>query len=174
MLFASGILLGIAVLASVLSMHFGPHSHFVSLAAGGVSIAILIAMIATQGGDETIYFILGVDLAIVLGVGFLLKHGFSQKSSFATYNKPSLVSGIAISDLNPIGVVQAGGELWSATSVAGTIKAGSKVDVISSTPVRLEVVATDQVLDPFSDSTYGLTVAKDDQPPDATEIRKEG
>jgi len=149
MLFASGILLGITILVSALSIHFGPHSHFISLASSLASITILGILIATQGGSETIYFILGIDLAISLGIGLLLKHSYTGGSVGSSYRKPFLTAGLAVSDLNPVGVVQAGGEMWSATSMSGIIKAGSQVEIISSTPVRLEVVAKDYIADPF-------------------------
>jgi membrane-bound ClpP family serine protease len=144
-LFASGILLGIAVLALVLGMHFGPHSHLVSVLSVILSTGFLAAILATSGGNGTIYFLLGINLAIIIFSALLLKHEYRQNNTSRHYRKPALINGVAVSDLNPTGVVQAGGELWSATSANGEIKAGSKVDIISSTSVRLEVIAADDV-----------------------------
>ncbi len=167
MLFASGILLGIAALALLLGMHFGPHSHFVSLLSVMASTGFLITLLITSGGDGTIYFLLGLNFAVIGCAEFLLRQAHRQKNSYGHYKKPLLRDGIAVSDLNPVGVVQAGGELWSATSPYGEIKAGSKVDIISSGSVRLEVMAAGENDDPARPVPKSLFRIQDlELPPD--------
>ncbi len=72
---------------------------------------------------------------------------------------PSLrgATGVAITDLTPVGVVQVGGETWSAESVSGPLPAGAPVHAINARGVRLEVwseagtVAEANVLDTKED-----------------------
>ena len=48
-------------------------------------------------------------------------------------------SGVAVTELTPVGVVRVGGENWSAESVSGPLPAGAPVHVLGARGVRLEV-----------------------------------
>lgn len=54
---------------------------------------------------------------------------------------PSLrgATGVAVTELRPMGVVLVGGEAWSAESVSGPLPAGVPVHVLTARGVRLEV-----------------------------------
>jgi membrane-bound ClpP family serine protease len=47
--------------------------------------------------------------------------------------------GVALTDLNPVGVVQLAGETWSAESVSGPLPAGAPVHAVKARGLRLEV-----------------------------------
>ena len=48
-------------------------------------------------------------------------------------------TGVAVTDLTPVGVVQVAGETWSAESVSGPLPAGAPVHALKARGVRLEV-----------------------------------
>jgi len=53
-------------------------------------------------------------------------------------------TGVAVSDLDPMGTVQVRSELWSAVAEEGTIKKGEQVTVIDAKGVRLKVTRKTQ------------------------------
>jgi len=84
-------------------------------------------------------------VALIIGVTFAIIIGFAvraQKSRVRTgVESLAGVSGIAVSDLAPLGQVQAAGELWSAEAEPGSeaIRKGDRVVVVNVEGLRLKV-----------------------------------
>jgi membrane-bound serine protease (ClpP class) len=84
-------------------------------------------------------------VAIVIGGTFAVIVGFAlraQKTRIKTGQESLIgVKGTAVSDLAPLGQVQAAGELWSAEAVPGSgkIRKGDRVEVVNVEGLRLKV-----------------------------------
>jgi len=86
-----------------------------------------------------------IFVAIVIGVTFAIIVGFALRAQ----KKPILTgqeslrfrSGIAVSAVNPVGQVQAAGELWSAEAVPGSgkIRKGDRVEIVKVEGLHLKV-----------------------------------
>ncbi|MEZ0396068.1 MAG: nodulation protein NfeD [Anaerolineales bacterium] len=90
-----------------------------------VPLVILVAMVV------------GATFAVI--VGFALR---AQKTRLRTGRESLIgVTGVAVSDLNPRGQVQAAGELWSAEPAEGRgrIRKGDRVQVVEVEGLRLKV-----------------------------------
>jgi len=144
---AAGLLLGGVLLASLVGFHFGPHSHVV--AAGlGVGVAVWLAVMAITGHSGTVMWTLfSADLVVSAGVGTMAWKGLSNRSLPEwRHGLRSLegAEGIAVTPLDPDGVVRVHGENWSATSSNGPVPKGGTVQVIEASGVRLSVWADDE------------------------------
>lgn len=86
-----------------------------------------------------------VFLALVIGISFAIIVGFAlraQKTRVRTGAESMAgAAGLAVSDVDLTGQVQAAGELWSAEAVAGSepIRHGDRVEVVSVEGLRLKV-----------------------------------
>ncbi len=136
----AGVLLGMVILASLVGLHTGPHAH---LFAGvvGVAAALWFVLMALDGRSAPVLWgLLGADLVIALGVGFTAWKGLTSSAPdgrhFASLES---AEGMALSDLAPEGIVQVRGEQWSAASVNGHVRQGTRVQVLRVRGVRLEV-----------------------------------
>ena len=63
--------------------------------------------------------------------------------------------GVALSDLAPEGIVRVRGEQWTAVSVNGTVPKGTRVQVLRTSGVHLEVWGEDAVATP-GEATFDL------------------
>jgi membrane-bound ClpP family serine protease len=141
----AGILLAIVVLGILAGFHFGPHAHVPAAIAGVLAAAWLISMALLGDAKPLLYMLLGADVAItgLLGVGAVkvLRH----PEAYADRDKPPHSEdgkyGVAETVIDPEGIVQLGGEQWSARSMNGRIEAGAAVQVIRTVGLRLEVWA---------------------------------
>jgi membrane-bound ClpP family serine protease len=139
-----GVLLGLVVVASVLGFHFGPHGHVIGMALGVVAAIWLLIMAATGQSRPLLWVLLGADVAISFGLAAFawngLKFGIRQLPGLSHTNLVG-AEGTAITDLDPAGIVRVRGENWSATSVNGSVPAGTQVQIIEASGVRLNVWA---------------------------------
>jgi len=136
----AGVLLGMVVLASLVGLHTGPHTHlFAGLV--GVAAAVWFVLMAIDGRSAPVLWgLLGADLVIAFGVGYTAWRGLTSSPPDGRHFPPLESSeGVALSDLSPEGIVQVRGEHWSATSVNGNVKEGARVQVLRAQGVRLEV-----------------------------------
>lgn len=138
----TGVLLGLVVLASVIGFHVGPHAH---LAAGvlGVLAAASMVWLAVEGsGSALLWVLFAGDLSMSAGVGYLAWRGLSDRDRQPAEHRlltASRSDGVAISDLDPAGIVRVQGEDWSAVAVNAPVRRGSHVLVVGRGGVRLEV-----------------------------------
>lgn len=136
-----GVLLGLVVVASVFGFHFGPHGHVLAAGLGALAAIWLLIMGATGESRPLLWVLLGADVAISGGLGALAWNGLKFSHSEHHVVGAPLVGaeGVALTDLVPQGIVRIRGESWSASSVNGTAEAGSAVQVIDGSGVRLNV-----------------------------------
>jgi membrane-bound ClpP family serine protease len=138
----AGVLLGLVVLASLIGFHTGPHAHVVAGAAGLAAAAWLVAMAVDGRSSSLLWVLLGADLVVSAGVGVaawsVLAHGTAAGPGYPPARLEA-AEGVALSDLDPEGIVRVGGEQWSAVSVNGTVRRGTGVQVLRAGGVRLEV-----------------------------------
>lgn len=138
----AGILLGLVILGSLLGFHAGPHVHGAAAAIGALAAAWLLIIAAAGSPPSALWVLLSADVVVSGGVGVLAWKGLAHQRRGAPPS-PLLAlegaEGVAISDLNPDGIVRVGGENWSATSVNGSVTAGGAVQVLRTRGVRLEV-----------------------------------
>jgi membrane-bound ClpP family serine protease len=136
----AGVLLGSMVLAAVAGLHAGPHGHGVAAVLGVVAAVWLLVMIAAGRGRPLLFVLLAADLVMSAGLGALTRKGLSDASrSPRRATTPQGAFGVAVKDLDPVGIVRVGGEEWSAEAVNGRIRAGQRVHVISADGIRLQV-----------------------------------
>jgi membrane-bound ClpP family serine protease len=141
----AGVLIGLLVLASLVSFHTGPHAHVVAAAVGLLAAAWFVLMAVDGHSAPVLWALLGADLVISLGVGIMAWSGFSRHTlpaeGTAMQHLSSLESaeGVAVSDLSSEGIVRIHGEEWTAVSVNGTVRAGTRVQVLRAAGVHLEV-----------------------------------
>lgn len=138
----AGVLLGAVLLASVAGFHVGPHAHVVAAVIGVVAAGWLILMAATGYSATVLWVLLGADVIVAVGIGVmgwvsLTRTGASTAG--AAVGRLEGQEGVALSDLSPEGIVRVRGEQWSAESMNGSVPAGSRVQVLGTKGVRLEV-----------------------------------
>ncbi|MGD0083174.1 MAG: NfeD family protein [Acidimicrobiales bacterium] len=140
----AGVLLGLVVLASLVGFHSGPHAHVVAGVIGVLAAAWLVFMAVDGRSAPVLWALLSADLAISAAVGIVAWSGLSRRGT-SGHNPGSLqgAEGIAVSDLAPEGIVRVRGEQWSAVSVNGTVRAGTRVQVLQAAGVHLEVWGED-------------------------------
>jgi membrane-bound ClpP family serine protease len=142
-----GVLLGLVVLASALGFHVGPHGHLVGFALGVAAAIWLMVMAATGRSQPLLWVLFGADVAISGGLGAIAWRGLKLRDHELSGSAVvGLVGaeGVAVTDLEPGGVVRVRGENWSATSVNGSVIAGHRVQVIEASGVRLSVWSEDE------------------------------
>jgi membrane-bound ClpP family serine protease len=128
------------VLATVVGLHTGPHAHLVAWVVGVAAAAWFVLMAVDGRSAPVLWGLLAADLVIAFGVGFTAWKGLTAPAPDGRHF-PSLESseGVALSDLSPEGIVQVRGEHWSASSVNGHVREGTRVQVLRAQGVRLEV-----------------------------------
>lgn len=138
-----GVLLGLVVIASVLGFHVGPHGHLAGVGLGVAAAIWLVVMAATGQSEPLLWVLLGADVAISGGLAAIAWRGLKAQDVEIGPAVPGLVGAeaVAVTDLEPAGVVRVAGENWSATSMNGPVKAGHRVQVIEASGVRLGVWA---------------------------------
>jgi membrane-bound ClpP family serine protease len=140
----AGVLLGVVVLASLAGLHAGPHAHLAAGVVAVVAAAWFLVMAADGHSAPVVWALLGADLMVGTGVAFTAWKGLTVQG-LTGHHLTSLESaeGVAVSDLAPQGIVRVRGEQWSAASVNGTVRTGTKVQVLRAEGVRLEVWGED-------------------------------
>lgn len=136
----AGILLGLVVLASLIGFHSGPHAHVVAGAIGLLGAAWLVWLAVDGRSAPVVWALFSADLVLSAGVGVMAWSGLSHRGTLGHHASPlEAAEGVAVSDLVPEGIVRVRGEQWSAVSVNGTVRAGTAIQVLRSSGVRLEV-----------------------------------
>lgn len=140
----AGALLGAFVVLAALGALAGPHLH-VGAAVAGVAAAVALVVVALAASSPGLAWTLfGLDVAAsgVIGVSAwkaLQRHGMPEVVAHAPPSALVGAEGVSISALGPEGVVRVRGEQWTAVSVNGPAVAGSKVQVVGISGLRLEV-----------------------------------
>jgi membrane-bound ClpP family serine protease len=139
----AGVLLGAVVLASVAGFHLGPHAHMAAAVIGVLAAAWLVLMAMSSYGGPVLWVLLSADVVIATGIGVMGWVSLTRTDEGTGRSTGRLEGdeGTAVSDLTPEGIVRVRGEEWSAESVNGTVAAGSRVQVLRTKGVRLEVWA---------------------------------
>ena len=136
----AGILLGVVVVATLAGFHTGPHTHLVAAVAGVLVAAWFLFMVADGRSSSVLWTVLGADVALCLGIGVAAWRVLSTRGDeHRHFNSLESEEGVAVSDLVPEGIVRIRGEQWTAASVNGTVKSGTRVQVLRADGVRLEV-----------------------------------
>ena len=122
-----------------------PARHIVAATAVGIVTAAWFVLMAVDGHSAPVLWaLLSADLVVSAGVGIMAWSGLKHVSSaegVAVRHLSSIESaeGVAVSDLADEGIVRVHGEEWTAVSVNGTVRAGSRVQVLRAAGVHLEV-----------------------------------
>ncbi len=138
----AGILLGLVVLASLFGFHAGPHAHLVAGALGALAATVLLVMAVEGDASELSWLLFGGDLALSAGVGVVAWRGLAKRGQIAAPHRALAhtgAEGVAVSDLDPDGIVRVRGEDWSAIAVNAPVRSGTAVQVVGQGGVRLEV-----------------------------------
>jgi membrane-bound ClpP family serine protease len=138
----TGVLLGLVVLASLIGFHVGPHAHLVAGVVGVVAGVSLVILALAGSGSALVWVLFAGDLTVSAGVGYLAWRGLSDRRQ--PHGEHRLLTraraeGVAISDLDPDGLVRVQGEDWSAVAINAPVRSGSPVLVVGHAGVRLEV-----------------------------------
>jgi membrane-bound ClpP family serine protease len=136
----AGVLLGLVILVTLAGFHTGPHAHVLAVLIGVALAAWLVLMAVDGRSAPLLWALLSADLVISAGVGVtawtVLRAPRTAGDHFAPLESKE---GVAVVDLVPEGIVRLRGEQWSAISVNGNVRAGTRVQVLRSSGVRLEV-----------------------------------
>jgi membrane-bound ClpP family serine protease len=138
----TGVLLGLVVLASLIGFHVGPHAHLMAGVLGALAAASLVMLAVERNTSALLWALLAGDLSMSAGVGYLAWRGWSHRGRpFAEHRllTRARAEGVAISDLDPEGIVRVQGEQWSAVAINAPVRCGSHVIVVGHGGVRLEV-----------------------------------
>lgn len=138
----AGVLLGLVVLAGVAGFHVGPHSHAVGGIIGLVAAAWLVVMALTGAAAPLLFVLLSADLVVSAGLGTAAWKGLQTAKltpSGPTSESLTGAEGVAVTALEPDGIVRVRGETWSATSMNGAVAPGTTVQILRASGVRLEV-----------------------------------
>jgi membrane-bound ClpP family serine protease len=140
----AGVLLGMVALTSLVGFHSGPHAHVAAGVIGLLVAAWLVFMAVDGRSAPVLWALLSADLVVSAGVGVMAWNGLSGLGT-SGHQVSTLESaeGVAVSDLAPEGIVRVRGEQWSAASVNGTVRAGTRVQVLRAVGVRLDVWGED-------------------------------
>jgi membrane-bound ClpP family serine protease len=136
----AGVLLGLVILSSLTGFHTGPHAHVVAGVAGVLAAAWIVFMLADGRSGPLLWALLGADVVVAAGMSVTAWKGLTARSTLG-HHLTALESaeGVAVSDLEPGGIVRVRGEQWSALAVNGTVRAGGRIQVLRAEGVRLEV-----------------------------------
>jgi membrane-bound ClpP family serine protease len=137
-------LIGVVLIALVaatwlLCAHAGGHAHFVPLPAA--ALVFLWAVTANSDHDEAGWWLVALSAAAAGIGGTVGASALRQRLRSAAMPQPTLagMSGVAVTPLQPSGVVQVASETWTAVSLSGPLPVGAPVHVVRREGVRLEV-----------------------------------
>lgn len=143
----AGVLLGVVVLAALAGFHAGPHAHAVSAVAGGAAAVWLVVMALTGDARPLLYVLLGADVTVSGTLGVTAYRALrGMPAGVGPVHDTKAIEGemgVAVSDLDPTGVVRVRGEEWSAEAVNGPVRAGTAVQVLEVEGIRVRVWGED-------------------------------
>ena len=138
----AGVLIGLALAAAVAGFHLGPHVHVAAGIVGVVAAVWLLVMVIQGQSTVTLWALLVAMLIVAAGAVAIGWYGLRGSGTIAYHpERVEGAEGVAVVDLDPDGLVRVRGEQWSATSVNGIARAGTRVQVLRLTGLRLEVWA---------------------------------
>ncbi len=138
----AGVLIGLALAAAVAGFHLGPHVHVAAGIVGVVAAVWLLVMVVQGQSTATLWALLVAMLIVAAGAAVIGWYGLRGSGTIAYHpERVEGAEGVAVVDLDPDGLVRVRGEQWSATSVNGIARAGTRVQVLRLTGLRLEVWA---------------------------------
>ncbi|MDA8118333.1 MAG: NfeD family protein [Actinomycetota bacterium] len=149
MLTLGAMLLILVVLAAFLvGLHGGPHASIVSaavaLVVAGVLLAVVLVRAASTGSLDLVAG--AITAGAVVATASLLIFGLrSLGAARSVASRPIREqlwtrTGVALTDLAPMGAVRIAGETWSAEAAGGdAIKAGTEVVVVEVDGLHLKV-----------------------------------
>jgi membrane-bound serine protease (ClpP class) len=138
----AGVVLAVALVVWIGGFHVGPHAHVVAGILSFVAAGWLILLAIGGQSAPLLWTLLAVALFISVTAAISAWFGLRGKG-VVTYDPHQIegVEAITVSDLDPDGRVRVRGEIWQATSVNGTARAGTRVQVLRATGLHLEVWA---------------------------------
>jgi membrane-bound ClpP family serine protease len=127
--------------ASLSGVHAGGHGLFGPIIAIGLAVGWFTAAADAGATSGTAWWLAGTCAAVCIASVSLALPALRYRRMQPTVGVPARPgeAGRAVTDLDPVGVVQLGGESWTAESVSGRVPAGSEVHVVSTEGVRLRV-----------------------------------
>jgi membrane protein implicated in regulation of membrane protease activity len=138
----AGFLLGLVGLAVVVGAHLGPHVHLGAGVIGILAAVWLVYVIVDGRSAAMVWALLGVVLVVSAAALIIGWYGLSGRGTVDYHpHRMEAAEGVAVGDLEPDGLVRVRGEQWHATSVNGTARAGTRVQVLRRTGLHLEVWA---------------------------------
>lgn len=127
--------------ASLSGVHAGGHGLLGPVLAVALAVGWLVA--ATDAGttSATAWWLAGTCAAVCVASVSVALPALRYRRMQPAVGAPVLPgeTGRAVTELDPVGVVQLGGESWTAESVSGRVPVGSEVHVVSVEGVRLRV-----------------------------------
>jgi membrane protein implicated in regulation of membrane protease activity len=138
----AGVLVGLVVLAILVGFHTGPHTHLAAGALGLLVAAPLAVLAAEANSSGGLWALLGGDLTLSAGIAFLAWRALAGEHRARSEHRLLArrgEQGVAVSDLDPEGIVRLRGEDWTALAVNAPVRRGSAVQVVGGGGVRLEV-----------------------------------
>lgn len=151
MFVASIILLVALTVAALLSLHVGPHGLIASGTVGAIAALALLSDAIFLARVTAPLVLLGILIAIMLVSLAIITAGIRGIKTSRLPNPTSLntklltANGVALTDLTPNGTVKILGEVWSAESLSGSVKAGVEVYVSEVDGLRLKVWANPEL-----------------------------
>jgi membrane protein implicated in regulation of membrane protease activity len=139
-LWGTGAILVVLLAATgLLSAHAGGHAWFVPLPA--FALAVVWALSSSSRSPGAGWWLVALSASASAGGLVLAATALRQRLRGELTLLPSVwgATGVAVTDLTPVGVVQVGGETWSAESVSGPLPAGAPVHALNARGIRLEV-----------------------------------
>ena len=143
----AGVLLGLFVVAVAAGFHTGPHTHLGAVFFGVLAGAWLLVMIVQGRPLATLLALLVSVVVVTAGAGVMAFQGLrAHPRDAATFRARSVAGaeGVAVTDLDPDGIVRVRGEDWSARSANGAVRHGGRVQVLGAKGVHLEVWGEDE------------------------------
>ncbi|MDA8102777.1 MAG: NfeD family protein [Nitrospiraceae bacterium] len=149
MLTLGAMLLILLVLAAFLvGLHGGPHASIVSATVTLVVAGILLAAVLVRAASTgSLNLVAGaITAGAVVATALFLVFGIRSLAAARSISSPLpreqlwTRTGVALTDLAPVGTVRIAGEIWSAEAADGdSIRAGTEVVVIEVDGLHLKV-----------------------------------
>lgn len=139
LLVVTAIVLGVMVVATwLLCAHVGGHAWFVPLPAAAAAAGWVLA--AATSGAAAAWWLVAI-CALASGAGLTVASSALRQRPMPP-GEPTVTpgeAGVAITALDPTGVVRINSETWTATSLSGPLQAGAPVHVVRRDGLRIEV-----------------------------------
>lgn len=128
--------------AAVTGLHLGPHGLFGPVLAVGLAVAWFAVAAGLGATSGTAWWLAGTCAAACAVSVAVAVSGLRGARLLPPPKTPAALigsAGRAMTDLDPVGVVQIGGESWTAESLSGRVSKGAEVRIVSLDGMRLRV-----------------------------------